>query len=119
MKVSDIATLLAARVHTGEHNLDFDVKSACGADLMSDVMAFVKEDVVLLTGLVNAQTVRTAHLLDIPVIVFVRGKTPEQDLIDEAVADGIVLMTTHETLFLACGKLYQAGVQKGGTRVVD
>jgi len=119
MTVQTIAELLAARVHTGDHNLDFDIKSACGADLMSDVMAFVKEDVVLLTGLVNAQTVRTAHLLDIPVVVFVRGKTPEQDLIDEAVRDGIVLMTTHETLFLACGKLYAAGITKGGTRVVD
>ena len=119
MTVSAIAELLAARVHTGNHNLEFDIKSACGADLMSDVMAFVKEDVVLLTGLVNAQTVRTAHLLDIPVVVFVRGKIPEQDLIDEAVRDGIVLMTTHETLFLACGKLYEAGITKGGTRVVD
>lgn len=118
MKVSDIAELLSAKVHTGDHNLDFDVKSACGADLMSDVMAFVKEDVVLLTGLVNAQTVRTAHLLDIPAIVFVRGKVPEPELIDEAVRDGIVLMTTNETLFIACGKLYEAGIQKGGTRPV-
>jgi hypothetical protein len=86
---------------------------------MSDVMAFVKEDVVLLTGLVNAQTVRTAHLLDIPVVVFVRGKIPEQDLIDEAVQDGIVLMTTNDTLFIACGKVYEAGVHKGGTRALD
>ena len=77
MTVRSIAELLSARVHTGDHNLDFDIKSACGADLMSDVMAFVKDDVVLLTGLVNAQTVRTANLLDIPAIVFVRGKVPE------------------------------------------
>jgi hypothetical protein len=119
MKVRSIADLLEARIHTGDLNLDFDIKSACGADLMSDVMAFVKEDVVLLTGLVNAQTVRTAHLLDIPVIVFVRGKVPESELVDEAVRDGIVLMTTHETLFLACGKLYEAGIRRGGTRAVD
>lgn len=117
MTVRAIAELLSAQIHTGDRHLDFDVKSACGADLMSDVMAFVKEDVVLLTGLVNAQTVRTAHLLDIPVIVFVRGKVPEADLIDEAVNAGIVLMTTNETLFLACGKLYEAGVRKGGTRL--
>jgi len=119
MTVRSIAELLSARIHTGEHQLDFDVKSACGADLMSDVMAFVKEDVVLLTGLVNVQTVRTAHLLDIPVIVFVRGKVPEPELIDEAAGGGIVLMTTNETLFIACGKLYEAGVRKGGTRAVD
>lgn len=118
MTVRAIAELLSARVHTGEHQLDFDIKSACGADLMSDVMAFVKEDVVLLTGLVNAQTVRTAHLLDIPAIVFVRGKIPDPELIDEASAAGIVLMTTKETLFLACGKLYEAGIRTGGTRLV-
>ena len=116
MTVQAVADLLSARIHTGDHQLDFDIKSACGADLMSDVMAFVKEDVVLLTGLVNAQTVRTAHLLDIPVIVFVRGKVPGPELIDEAVNAGIVLMTTNETLFLACGKLYEAGIRKGGTR---
>lgn len=119
MTVRAIAELLQARVHTGENHLERDIQSACGADLMSDVMAFVKEDVVLLTGLVNAQTVRTAHLLDIPVIVFVRGKVPLPDLVDEAANAGIVLMTTNETLFLAAGKLYEAGIRKGGTRPVD
>jgi len=119
MTVRSIAELLSARVHTGDHNLDFDIKSACGADLMSDVMAFVKDDVVLLTGLVNAQTVRTANLLDIPAIVFVRGKVPEPSLIEEAIGVGIVLMTTSDTLFIACGKLYEAGIHKGGTRPLD
>jgi hypothetical protein len=119
MNVRAIAELLSARIHTGDHNLDLEVKSACGADLMSDVMAFVKEDVVLLTGLVNAQTVRTAHLLDIPVIVFVRGKVPEPELVEEAIRDGIVLMTTNDTLFIACGRLYEAGIKTGGNRKVD
>jgi len=117
MTVRAIAELLSAQVHTGEHALDRDIHSACGADLMSDVMAFVKEDVVLLTGLVNLQTVRTAHLLDIPAIVFVRGKVPEAELVDEARAAGIVLMTTNETLFLAAGRLYEAGIRKGGSRL--
>lgn len=119
MTIRTIAQLLEARVHTGDHNLDFEIRSACGADLMSDVMVFVKEDVVLLTGLVNAQTVRTAHLLDIPAIVFVRGKVPEPALVEEALGNGIVLMTTNETLFIACGKLYEAGIRRGGTRALD
>lgn len=117
MTVRSIAELLAAEIHTGDRHLDLEVCSACGADLMSDVMAFVKEDVVLLTGLVNVQTVRTAHLLDIPVIIFVRGKLPAPKMIDEAATAGIALMTTNETLFLACGKLYEAGIRKGGTRI--
>ena len=118
MTVRAISELLDARIHTGSDHLDFEIRSACGADLMSDVMAFVKEEPVLLTGLVNSQTVRTANLLDIPVIVFVRGKVPETDLMEEAAGDGIVLMTTNETLFIACGKLYEAGIKTGGTRPV-
>ena len=60
MKVREIAQILYAQVYSGEDDLDLEVRSACGADLMSDVMAFVKESVVLLTGLVNPQVVRTA-----------------------------------------------------------
>ena len=119
MTLRSIAELLGAQVHTGSDHLDFDIKSACGADLMSDVMAFVKEDVILLTGLVNSQTVRTAHLLDIPAIMFVRGKVPDQEMIDEAAGHGLVLMTTNDTLFIGCGKLYEAGIHKGGTRPVN
>ena len=116
MKASEIVELLHAQIHT-PFNLQLDLKSACGADLMSDVMAFVKEDVVLLTGLVNIQTVRTAQLLDIPLVVFVRGKTPDAQMIAEATKAGIGLMTTEATLFLGCGKLFEAGLRRGGARL--
>ena len=119
MTVQFLAELLEAKLHTANTKPQLEIKSACGADLMSDVMAFVKEDVVLLTGLVNIQTVRTANLLDIPVIVFVRGKQPDAELIEEASRAGIVLMTTRDTLFIACGKVYEAGVKAGGTRPVS
>ena len=118
MTVQFLAELLEAKLHTANTKPDLVIKSACGADLMSDVMAFVKEDVVLLTGLANIQTVRTANLLDIPVIVFVRGKQPDTELIEEASRAGIVLMTTKDTLFIACGKVYEAGVRTGGNRPV-
>lgn len=113
MKVSEIVTLLQAKVHTGDPYIDFQVEAGCGADLMSDVMAFVKEDVVLLTGLVNIQTVRTAALLDIRLIIFVRGKVPTADMVREAQESGIVLLTTRYSLFLACGTLFQAGLRQG------
>ena len=74
MKVREIIDILDAEILTGEENLDMEIKSACGADLMSDVMAYVKENVVLLTGLVNPQVIRTAEMMDISVVVFVRGK---------------------------------------------
>ena len=74
MKVSEIMKALDAELIYGEDFLDRDVFSACGSDMMSDVLAYVKEQAVLLTGLVNPQVVRTAEMMDMRCIVFVRGK---------------------------------------------
>jgi predicted transcriptional regulator len=119
MIIREIAKTLDAQVYCGENQLDMEVQSACGADLMSDVMAFVKERVVLLTGLMNPQALRTADLLDIKVIVFVRGKKPTADLVDMAKESGMVLMTTKYSMFLACGRLYEAGLKSGGVREIS
>ena len=119
MIVRDIAKILDALVFVGENQLDLEVQSACGADLMSDVMAFVKERVVLLTGLVNPQALRTADLLDIKVVVFVRGKKPTADLLKMAEESGMILMTTKYSMFLACGRLYEAGLKGGGVREIS
>lgn len=119
MIIRDIAKTLDAQVFVGESQLDLEVQSACGADLMSDVMAFVKERVVLLTGLVNPQALRTADLLDIKVVVFVRGKKPTSDLLKMAEESGMILMTTKYSMFLACGRLYEAGLKGGGVREIS
>ena len=74
MKISDVKEILGAEVHCGEDLFDFEVKSAFGSDMMSDVLAFVDDQTVLLTGLLNPQVVRTAAMLDLKCIVFVRGK---------------------------------------------
>ncbi|HOM24300.1 MAG TPA: hypothetical protein PK292_10910, partial [Termitinemataceae bacterium] len=95
-----------------------ELRAACGADLMSDVMAFVKEQVLLLTGLVNPQVIRTAELMDIRAILFVRGKKPTPDMVDMARDAGIALAGTREPMFIACGKLYEAGLRSGGTRSI-
>ncbi len=96
-----------------------EILSACGADLMSDVMAFVKDQVLLLTGLINVQVIRTAMLMDIQAVCFVRGKSPNQEMIDLAKENGIALLKTRLPMFLACGKLYEAGVRQGGVREID
>jgi predicted transcriptional regulator len=119
MTVNRIVELLNARVYTGSEALDLEVQSACGADLMSDVMAFVKEKVVLLTGLVNPQALRTADLLDIRVIVFVRGKAPSRDMIETARESGMILLSTNYSMFIACGRLFEAGLRAGGTREIS
>ena len=113
LTLHEIKEILEANVLYGGHMLDKIVYSACGSDLMSDVLAFVKEQTLLLTGLTNLHVIRTAELLDVSAIVFVRGKHPTQDIIDMATEQFIVLMSTGDTLFTACGKLYQAGLSGG------
>ncbi len=110
MKVSEVKKLLDAVVETGETMMDMEVKTACGSDMMSDVLAFVKEEGILLTGLVNPQVVRTAEMMDIKVIVFVRGKVPSAEMIALAEERGMVLMRTQKPMYVACGELYTAGL---------
>lgn len=114
MKISDIARLLDTDVMCGEEYMDVEIRTACGSDLMSDVLAFVKDHAVLLTGLTNPHVVRTAEMLDVACIVFVRGKRPSSDIIDMAIDRGICIMSTRHTLYVACGILYQHGLP-GGT----
>ncbi len=114
MKISDIARLLDTDVMCGEEYMDVEIRTACGSDLMSDVLAFVKDHAVLLTGLTNPHVVRTAEMLDVACIVFVRGKRPSSDIIDMAIDRGMCIMSTRHTLYVACGILYQNGLP-GGT----
>lgn len=110
MKISDMQQLLEARVLCCEENIDRNVYSACGCDLMSDVLAFVKDQAVLLTGLVNPQVIRTAEMMDMICVVFVRSKVPTQEMIDLARDSGIVLMVSDKRLYEACGLLYTNGL---------
>ncbi|MBR5472419.1 MAG: hypothetical protein IKU82_00365 [Clostridia bacterium] len=110
MKISEMQQLLEARVLCCEENVERDVCSACGCDLMSDVLAFVKDQAVLLTGLVNPQVIRTAEMMDMVCVVFVRSKVPTQEMIDLARESGIVLMVSDKRLYEACGLLYTNGL---------
>ena len=115
MKIQQIAELLDAKILCGADRLDGTVKSACGCDMMSDVLAFVKDQAVLLTGLCNPQVVRTAEMMDMKCIVFVRGKLPPADVVSLADDSGIVVMATNERMYVACGKLYANGLAGGDT----
>lgn len=111
MTITDVREILNASVITGQELLNNEVHNACGSDMMSDVLAFVKDQSVLLTGLVNAQVVRTAEMMDMVCVVFVRGKEPGEDIKRLAVERGIVLMKTPLRMFPACGLLYNAGLR--------
>jgi len=111
MKVKEVVQVLDADILVEGDNLEAKVICACGSDLMSDVMAFVKENVLLLTGLVNPQVVRTAEMMDIKVIAFVRGKTPDNIIIELAKEKDITILATKHTMFTVCGKLYNVGIR--------
>jgi len=113
MNVREVAKLLDAKILCGEENLDTEVHDACGSDMMSDVLAFVKNQAVLLTGLVNIQVVRTADMMDMVCIVFVRGKTPDEDMLTLAKRKGMVLLSTEHRMFTACGLLWDNGLRGG------
>ena len=117
MKISQIRELLDAEIVCGDDQLEKEVFSACGSDMMSDVLAYVKDQAVLLTGLVNPQVVRTAEMMDMVCIVFVRSKAPTEEMIALAKDHGMVLMKTRKRMYEACGKLYAAGLGAKGVTV--
>lgn len=117
MRIEDIKNLLGAEVLCCEENTGREVFTACGCDLMSDVLAYVKDQAVLLTGLVNPQVVRTAEMMDMVCIVFVRSKSPTPEMIELAEENGIVVMRTDKRLYEACGLLYSGGLV--GSKVKD
>ena len=111
MTIGDMVRILNARVLLGEDKLDTPAHTACCSDLMSDVLAFVDEKTVLITGLTNPHVVRTSEMLDLKCLVFVRGKVPTADILESAEEQGLVVMTTKVTAFTACGMLYEAGLR--------
>ena len=110
MTIREVVKLLDAEILCGQDRLDTEIHTACGSDMMSDVLAYVKDQSVLLTGLLNPQVVRTAEMMDMLCIVFVRGKRPEAPVIELAREKGIVLLSTEKRLFVACGILYTNGL---------
>ncbi len=113
MKISVLMEILEAKLLTPDADLERDVHDACGSDMMSDVLAYVKDQGVLLTGLNNPQVVRTADMMDMVCIVFVRGKQPDQTILDLANSRDIAVLSSELTLFTACGLLYKNGLRGG------
>lgn len=110
MRLYEVREILDAKVLWGEEYLDQEIQSACGSDFMSDVLAYVKEQGLLLTGLVNPQVVRTAEMMDMKCIVFVRGKVPTEAILELARERKIVIMTSPRRMYSACGLLYTKGL---------
>ncbi len=111
MKLNDIITLLEGKILNGFSNLDLEIPHGSGCDQMSDVLAYVKPDALLLTGLTNTQVIRTADIADVKAIGFVRGKKIDSKVIQLSEEMNIPLFSTKLPMFEACGRLYKAGLK--------
>ena len=110
LKLRDVKEILDADVIVGEEKLDMEVKTAFGADLMSDVLAFAKAGSLLLTGLTSAHVIKTATTLNIAAIILVRGKKPSTEAINLAKQLQIPILATRYILFETAGRLYAEGI---------
>ena len=110
MTIREVMELVDGKVLVGEDRLDEQVDTACGSDLMSDVLAFVKEKTVLITGLINPHVLRTSEMLDITCIVFARGKMPSEEMLEMAEEIGIMVDSATTATYTACGELYIHGL---------
>ena len=114
MKLGEALLAIEGGVISKNVDLEQEVRGGGSADLMSDVLAFSQEDILLMTGLVNPQAVRTAEMAGIKAIVFVRGKLPPPETIALAEEKGIALLSSQYTMYETCGLLYKAGLPSGG-----
>ncbi len=109
MKIDRIAELVNGKILV-RPGMDVDITCAFAADLMSDILVFAQPQMLMVTGLVNPQAVRTAEMADLPVILFVRSKSPQESMVNLAREVGIGLLLSPYTMYETCGLLYAAGL---------
>jgi predicted transcriptional regulator len=106
MKIKEIRDLLEAKILCGEDQLETEVEGVFASDFMSDILAFTDNQKILITGMINPQVIRTAEMVDIQCIVFVRGKVPTAEIIALAEECGMVVLASSFLMYSACGVLY-------------
>ncbi len=106
-----IELLNAEVLYAQDDRLDIEVETARASDFMSEVLTEEAVPDILVTGLCNAHVIRTASVFGIKAVIFVGGKTCSTKMIDLALEENVVVMTTTTSLFVTCGKLYSLGVR--------
>jgi predicted transcriptional regulator len=114
MTLAEVLSIIEGKLISSHADLAQEVTMACGADLMSDVLAFTHAGTLLMTGLTNQQVVRTAEMAGIVAIVFVRGKLPPPETIALAEEKGIPLLASKYTMYETCGRVYKTGLKSCG-----
>ncbi len=111
MKLSEIKEILKAEVLVGHEQMDMSIFAGGGADLMSDVLSSAAKESVLLSGLTTEDVIRTAKISGVGAVVFVRGKIPDERVVNLAASYNMPLLTTRYSLFVSCGRLYMSGLR--------
>jgi predicted transcriptional regulator len=111
MTLDEIKSILNASILARKGDMHIDIDRAYCADLMSDVLAFSITNSLLITGLTNAQVIRTAEVADIKAIVFVQNKRPDRETVALAEGKKIPILATDLSMFDTCGRLYQCGLR--------
>ena len=89
---------------------DREVEFAFAADLMSDVLTLTHENVLFITGLIAPQTIRTAVVSDVHMVLVVRGKQIPASIVDLANENELCLLSSPFSMYRASGELYKAGL---------
>ena len=121
MKLKDLQRILGAEPAWHAKRADYgdrEVNSCHASDLISDILSFCGVTSLLLTGLTNAQVVRTAEILDFVGVCFVRGKKPEPETVALAEKKDIPLFVAPLSMYESCGRLHAAGLQPGASKEV-
>jgi predicted transcriptional regulator len=119
MRLDKIIQIVEGTVLNPTVSIEHEIKGGCGADLMSDVLAAIQPEAVLLTGLCNPQVVRTAQMADVRAIIFVRGKEPLPETLEIATEENIPIITSKYGMFELCGRLYRSGLRSFESNLTD
>ena len=111
LKLSEIRDILEAKILVGSDNLDLELSSGAASDLMSDLLRHPKEGTLVLTGLNTPQVIRTAVIAGLAAVVFVRGKEPDAEMIQQAQENGLPLLSTPFNMYSSCGRLFGNGLK--------
>lgn len=111
VKVADVVDKLNAKVICGEEELEQDIHFGFASDLMSDVLTIDTDDLLLVTGLNNLQTIRTSEMSDISYILFVRDKKVSPEMKELACENEMTLIECSYSMFKTCSILNEMGLK--------
>ncbi|RLD59756.1 MAG: hypothetical protein DRJ01_10895 [Bacteroidetes bacterium] len=111
MEINEVVNILNANIVCGATYLDKDVEFGFASDLMSDVLTLDAENILLITGLSNMQTVRTVEMSDIYIVILARGKKASKEMIELANESGMMIIECEYSMFKTAGLLYEAGLK--------